>query len=133
MQQANQKRFVNAKREETPSSSNPAKIRGGPEGQVAYLSWRWSTKARLVLQGRIAISTTLHGILYITEWSNNSTTVLQLKRRQLSQSLKSLLPVDSGTPFLTTIMWEAVVKDTTILVQPYVFDNNWFAVVQFGL
>lgn len=31
MQQANQKRFANAKREETP-----AKITGGPEGQVAY-------------------------------------------------------------------------------------------------
>lgn len=49
MQQANQKRFMNAKWEETPSSSNPAKIRGGLEGQVAYLSWRWSTKTGLVL------------------------------------------------------------------------------------
>lgn len=70
-------------------------------------------------------------------WNYLQVTTVQksynLKRWQLLQSLKSLLPVDSGTPFLTKIIWEAVVKDTTILLRPYVFDNNWFAVVQFGL
>jgi len=38
MQQANQKRFMNAKREETPYLCWIATGRGGPEEQVAYLS-----------------------------------------------------------------------------------------------
>lgn len=57
----------------TPSSSNLAKIRGGPERQVAYLSWHWSRKARLILQPNKAILTNLHEIIYITEPNNNTT------------------------------------------------------------